>query len=200
MIVDNKKVLDNIILLSTKGEKGLYFGRRSTTGTAPDTYRTMGGLCHFLLNGTLYRDFNGIMTESGFRNWIGDYLDQNPEATNIWYFTSRNVIETISGWARNAVRISPESKTYGFDIHEYLATGARIKLVRCPLLNDPYTKGWGWLLNMDKLMYKTIDPLTLFPEAKNVGESEKIIDTYRWQHSLLLGDEASHGMSVGALL
>lgn len=183
-----------------KHEKMLYFGRRSSSGTAPTSSRSMGGLCHFLLDGTLYRDFNGIMTESGFRSWIGDYLDQNPEATNIWYFTSRNVIDIINGWAKGSVRISPESKKYGVDIYEYVATGARVKLVRLPMLNDPYTKGWGWLLDMDKIMMKTLSPLTLHKEAKNVGESERIIDTYRWQTSLLVGDEKSHGMSVGALL
>ena len=183
-----------------KSEKLKYFGGRSTGGTAPATKRTMGGLVHYLKNGTLYKDFNGILTESGFRRWMGDFKDLNPEAVNVKLFAAGNVIDIITNFGADKVRLSPESKTYGLDISTYRSRGLMVGLVPLPLLTDAQTRGWAFLLDMDKIMQKTLDPLFFYPEAKNVGQSELIYDTYREVTSMLLAGERNHAMGVNMLL
>lgn len=183
-----------------KKEKNLYFGGRATGGTAPATRRTAGGVTHYLKDGTLYQDFNGILTETGFRNFIGDYKDQNPDATSIWYFAAGNVIDIIGDWGLDKIRLNPMSKTLGIDILDYKARGITIKLVALPLLDIGITRGWGWLLDMERIRLKTLRRDTFFPDAYNVGMSEVIYDTYVGEYSLLLANESRHAMSVNALL
>lgn len=181
-------------------EKLLYFGGRASGGTAPTTKRMAGGLNHYLRDGTLFKDFGGIMTESGFRNFVGDYKDENPDATEVWLYAAGNVLDIITGFGLDKIRISPESKTYGLDIYTYISRGIRVNLVACPLLDVPVTRGWGWILDMNRIKLKTIDKDTYYPEAYNVGESEIIYDTYRGVYTLMVANEARHAMFVGALL
>jgi hypothetical protein len=179
-------------------EKLLYFGGRATGGTAPANRRMAGGLNHYLRDGTLWKDFGGIMTESGFRGFVGDYKDENPDASEVWVFAAGNVLDIITDFGLNKVRLNPESKTYGLDIHTYISRGIRANLVACPLLDVPVTRGWGWILDMNRIKLKTIDKDTFYPEALNVGESENIYDTYRGVYTLMVANEARHAMFVGA--
>lgn len=182
-----------------KSEKLIYFGGRATAGTAPATIRQMGGLYHYLYNGTMWKDFNSVMTESGWRGYLGDYKDQNPDATNVFAFVAGNIMDIIDGFGINKVRLTPESKTYGLDISTYNARGLKVNLVPLPLLTDPVTRGWGFILDLDKIKLRWLDKPMFYGDAKNVGMSERIYDLYRSQMSLLIGSESSHAMFVGAL-
>ena len=183
-----------------KKEKSLYFGGRATSGTNDSIIRLAGGMNHYLRDGTLYKDYNGIMTESGFRNFLGDYKSQNPDATSVYVFAAGNVVDLITNFGTDKVRISPKSKEFGLDILTYKARGITAQLVAMPLLDVPITEGWGFILDLDRIMLKTLDRDMFYPEAKNIGESEKIIDTYRGLFSLLVGNESRHAMFVNAYL
>lgn len=183
-----------------KWEQMVYFGGRATSGSNESTKRMSRGLTQFLRDGTLYKNFNGIITESGFRNFLGDYKDQNPDATEIMLFAAGNVLDRITDFGRDAIRIDPSSEMFGLDILRYKARGLMVKLVALPLLTDPTGRGYGYLLDLDRIGLKTLDRLTFFPEAKNVGESEVITDTYRVVTSMLLANESRHAMFVGAKL
>lgn len=183
-----------------KWEKLIMMGGRATSGTAPSTQRLSGGLVHYLRNGTLYKDYNGIFTQTGFDNLIGDYHDQNPDATNIKLFAAPNVLRQITYFASSKVRISPESTKFGLHITNYIGGPLNISMVPCPLLNSPQTRGWGWFLDMDRIKLKTLERTQFIPDAKGVGNSELIYDTFRAQASLLLANESRHLMFVGALL
>lgn len=183
-----------------KKEKLLYFGGRATGGTAPATKRLAGGAVHYLKDGTLYKDFNGILTESGLRNFYGDYKDENPDATEITHFCAGNVIDLIDYFAGDKVRITPQSKEFGLDMSTYRSRGLRINLVALPLLDVPVTEGWGFLFDMERIKLKTIDRDTFFPHDRNAGAGEIMYDTYRGVYSLLVANESRHAMHVGALL
>lgn len=183
-----------------KGEKLKMFGGRASGGTAPASRRMQGGLVHFLRNGTLAKDFNGTFTESGWDNMLGDYLDQNPDAKNIAAPMAPNVIRQINYFAKDKIRISPMSKKYGLDLTRYIGGPMEVDLIPLPLLTDPVTRGWGWLLDFSRIRLKDIDPPTYYPDAFNVGESEVIYDTYREVTSMLLANESRHLQFTGAIL
>lgn len=186
-----------------KWEKLTVMGGRSSSGTAPATKYMMGGLIHYLRNGTLYKDFSGVMTESGFRNFLGDYADQNPDARNIMLFCAGNVSDIISDFGDGKVRINePMQKKLGLGltVQMYQRRGLTVNLMPMPLFTDSITRGWGFLLDLDRIEQRPIDPEMFYPEAKNVGESEIIYDTYRVATSLLLANESRHAMFVGAKL
>jgi hypothetical protein len=175
-------------------------GGRATGGTAPATRRDAGGLVHYLRNGTLFKDFAGIMTESGFRSFARDYKDENPETVDAWCFCAGNVADIITDWGLDKVRLSPESKKYGLEINQYKAAGITFKIVAMPLLTDTETRGWGFILDMERIRLKILSPLTWYGDALGVGQSERIHDLYRLQAALLVGAENKHAMFVGAKL
>jgi len=183
-----------------KMEKLISFGGRASSGTAPASYYMMGGLVHYLRNGTLYKNFNGLMTESGFRSFLGDYKDQNPDATNVMCFVAGNIMDVIDGWGIGKIRISPMSKKLGLDVNTYKSRGLTVNLIPMPLFTDPVTRGFGFLLDMERIKLRWVDKPMFFPEAKNVGESELIYDLYRAVMSLMLANESRHAMFVNALV
>jgi hypothetical protein len=184
----------------TKSEQLRYFGGRASSGTAPATKYQQGGLVHFLKNGTLYKDFNGLLTESGWNNFIGDIRDQNPDRSVLNCFNAPNVNRQIRGFARSSVRISPDSTRFGVKVDQYVDGPVTCNLIDLPLLTDAQTKGWGWVLDLDRIWLKDVEKTMFYPDAKTVGESERIYDTYREVTSMLLANEEAHAMFIGATL
>lgn len=182
-----------------KFEKMLYFGGRATLGTSPADQRSMGGLNFYLRNGTLFKDFNGIFTETGLDNFLLSYKECNPDASQLSLFCAENVISKISQFAKDKIRISPDSKAYGLKINQYIGA-IMVNLVPLPLLSDVETRGWGWLLDMERITLKYLINTMFHPDAKGAGWSEIIFDTYRANASMLIGNEDRHAMFVGATL
>lgn len=180
-----------------KMEKAIYFGGRATTGTSPADIRLMGGINFKLRSGTLFKDFNGIFTESGFDDYLLGYHEENPDMKQITAFVAPNVISKISQFAKDKVRMKVADKTMGLWVTEYIGP-VRTTLVSLPLLADNETRGWGFLLDLESLRLKFLDRLMFYPEAKNIGESEQIIDTYRVVMSLMIANESRHSMFIGA--
>jgi len=181
-----------------KQEKMKYFGGRASSGTAPTSRRMQGGLVHYLRNGTLYHDYNGVFTESGFDEQIGNYHDQNPDAKVIDMLCAGNVIRQINYMCKDKIRLSPSSKKYGLNLNQYIGGAVSVNLIELPLLTDPICKGWSFFMDFTRLDLRDIDPPTLYKDAKAVGESELIIDTYRGVESMLIANESRHAMHVGA--
>lgn len=183
-----------------KKEKQVYFGGRASSGTAPATTYMAGGLRHYLYNGTLFKNFNGILTESAWDNYLGDYHDQNPDVQRVDAFIAPQVHRLITYWGKPLIRLSPDSKKYGLAIDMYKGPGLEVNLHEMPLMTDAETKGWGFILNPEYIRMKPLQKDAFFPEAQNVGESENIIDTYYGSHSMLIGSEFRHSMFTGAKL
>jgi hypothetical protein len=200
----NKYQNDKLFELKCKHENDILFSARSTGGTAPATLNYMGGICDYLMGGTLYKDFTGGFTESGFRGYLGNYFDQNPDVTGtVPLYTSSFVIEMVSMWDKDKVRISPESKVHGFDTFEYLCHGRRINLIPMPLMVDPITKGYGFIFDMERIAMKFPPEgrLKLMMNCKKAPEQgELLCDLYRLQFSLMVASESRHAMFVGANL
>jgi len=174
-------------------------GARSTSGTAPATTRTMGGLTSVLYDGTLFMDFSAGFTESGFDNWLGSYADLNPDKKRVSFIGAPNVLRQINYWLKDKIRISPNAQRFGLNIMQYFNGPLDIDLIRHPLLVDKVTSGWGFIIDWESIMLKEVQPLTYFPDAKSVGESEVIYDIYRELTSMLIANESCHAMMVGAV-
>ena len=184
-----------------KKEYLMYFGGRTSAGTAPATRRGMGGLNSTLRNGTLFKDFGGILTETGFRNMLGDYKDQNPDSTDVMVCTAGNVCDIVSDFGIDKVRLDPSSSEYGLDIMRFKSRGITAKLVPLPLLDrSSVTAGWGFVLDMSRIISKAIDRDTFYPWDRNKGAGgELAYDTFRGVYSLMVANETRHQMFVGAL-
>lgn len=182
-------------------EKLCWFGGRQTGGTAPATKRMMNGIQSILRGGTLFKDFGGSGTESAFDNWLGDYHDQNPDATNIACFMAPNVIRHVNYFAKDKIRISPNSKEYGLNLNRYIGGPLAVDMIPVPLFTGPDTRGWMFLLDLSRMKYTNVQNSgdTLILDAKSAGESEIIYDCYRAVPSLLVCNESRHSMAVGWL-
>lgn len=183
-----------------QSEKLRMLGGRASSGTAPATKRSAGGLNHFLRDGTLFKDFNGTFTESGFDNWLGDYSDQNPDMAYVDFLCAPNILRQINYFAKDKIRISPQSKAYGLNLKRYIGGPIEVNLIRAPLLKGAQLSGWGWLLDFTRIKLQDVARPKFYPDAKTVGESEIIYDTYREQTSMIVCNEDRHGMCIGASL
>lgn len=183
-------------------EKLAWFGGRQTGGTAPATRRMAAGIQAFTRSGTLFKDFGGVGTESAFDGWLGNYIDQNPDANNIACFAAPNVIRHINYFAKDKIRISPNSKEYGLSLNRYIGGPLAVDLIPTPIFNGPDTKGWLFLLDLSRMKYTNLQNSgdTLYLDAKGVGQSEIIYDCYRGVSSLLVCNESRHAMGIGWLM
>ena len=184
----------------TRKELGTLFGGRASTGTAPATIRTSGGLRHYLLDGTNYKDFAGSLTESTWDNHLNNYFTENYDAGDVFCPLGPKAKAKILNWgkARGRVELDKEnSNKYGFKIDTYDYDGKLVRLIRMPLLNQSViTSGWGWLLDMGRMKYKRVVADTYHPDIIGI-RSEEIIDCYRGASSLLIANENKHSMFVG---
>lgn len=173
-------------------------GRQLGTETAPDIRYGMGGIIHFLRNGTFHKDFGGILTETGLDNFIGDYHDENPDLTKIDAFMAPNVIRQINYMCKNKIRLSPDSKKYGLNLNQYIGGPLSVNLIPVPLWTDVTTKGWFFFLDLTRIRLKDIDNPTFYPWDRTPIAGELIKDGYRSVSSLLLANESAHAWAEGA--
>lgn len=184
-----------------KGEKTRWFGGRASTGSGTSTKRMANGIVQILRNGTLFKDFNGVMTESAFDNYLGAYHDENPDVMSVDYFVATNVARRISIFAKDKIQTNTaKSAQYGMNVKTYITLdGLDVNLIPMPLFIGAETRGWGFLLDTSRIFLKYIDTPKLFKDAKDIGVSEKIIDTYREVSSILLANQSRHSMHIGAI-
>lgn len=175
-------------------------GGRGTSGSGASIKRSAGGLNHFLRNGSLFKNFNGTFTESGFDNWLGDYSDENPDMDFVDFLCAPNIIRQINYFAKDKIRISPQTKKYGLNLMQYIGGPIKVNLIRAPLLKGPQLSGYGWLLDFTRIALRDVAKPRFYPDAKTVGESEIIYDTYREQTSMHVSNESRHSMCIGANL
>ena len=183
-----------------KTEKLKMFGGRGTSGSGASIKRASGGLNHFLRSGSLFKNFNGTFTESGFDNWLGDYSDQNPDKDFVDFLCAPNILRQINYFAKPMIRISPQAKMYGLNLMQYIGGPIKVNLIRGPLLKGPQLAGYGWLLDFTRIKLQDVSRPMFHPNAKTVGESEIIYDTYREVTSMLVSNETRHAMCIGANL
>ena len=141
-----------------------------------------------------------MFTESGFDNWLASYHEDNPDAHQISFACAPNIIQQINWFAKDKIRISPNSKKYGLNLNQYIGGPLTVDLVPMPLLTGATTRGWGFLLDWKRIKLQDIDRPTYYPDCLEVGQSEVIYDTYREVTSMLVANESRHGMCVGATL
>jgi hypothetical protein len=139
------------------------------------------------------------MTHTGFRNMLGDYKDQNPDSTNVVCICAGAVADLVNGFGLSDLKLDPSSETYGLDIMQYKARGLTAKLVPHPLLTSGAVRGWGFILDFDRIRRKVLDPETYYPWDRNKGQGEVQYHAYRGINSLLLANESRHLMFEGAL-
>jgi hypothetical protein len=184
-----------------KSEKLKMFGGRGTSGSGASIKRSSGGLNHFLRDGTLYKNFSGSFTESGFDNWLGDYADQNPDKETVDFLAAPNILRQIGYFAKDKIRISPQAQQYGLrQLKQYYGGSINVNLIRAPLLKGPALSGWGWLLDFTRIELKDLEKTMWHGDAYDIGLNENILDTFRENTSMLVSNETRHAMCTGATL
>jgi len=183
-----------------KFEKDVLFSYRSDTVSTQSGYtsnyiKTMGGLVEKLDGGTNYFDVGGILTESGFDNWLVKIYTGMPDSTKLTAFIAPEVYQILNNLVKPLIRVSPNVKKYGMQINQYQGA-VNLDLIPHPLLSGPELGGWMFLLDLDhiKLIYQQRPQLELDTYVKRAGFVE---DKYSAMVTLLAANEKRHGMAVG---
>ena len=181
-----------------KFEKNLFYGHRSSTAGDSFDRRTMSGLVEKLATGTnVLTVSGGILTESAFDNWLIDVWNGMADAEHLTLFASGKLIQIINHMAKPLITMSPNSKMYGLQLKRY--TGAiNVDLVPVPLFNDNITKGWGFLLDLNRVKLKWLRKPVL---KKNYSGDlyDDIRDKIVAEPSLIVANEIAHGFIENAM-
>ena len=185
-----------------KLEKALMFSYRSDvasteSGFTSQQIKTMGGFVEKLRDGTNYLDVNGVLTETILDDWLTDVYTEFPDSTSLIAFCAPHVYKTINHIAKPLIRLSPNSKTYGIQLQQYMGA-INLDLVPHPLLAGPTMKGWMFILDLShvKLVYQERPRLELDVAMKRYNYIE---DKYKAMVSIIIANERRHGMAVNIL-
>lgn len=173
-------------------EKGVMFGARSIdTSTGSYDIRTMGGLIQWLATGTNVFTVDGLLTESALDNWLVDVWTEMPDTQVLTLFAAPHLINIINQIAKPLIRLSPNTKIYGMQLNQYMGA-VKVDLVPCPLLKGLTLKGWGFLLDLNKVAIKYLRPAIL---SKDVGlrSDDQIRDMIDASATMMVQIEKNHG-------
>lgn len=182
-------------------ENSLMYGYRASVAGSDFNIRTMGGLTHWLANGSNVLDVpGGVITESMLDNWLTDIQTRRPDLTTLTLFAAPNLINKINQIVKDATttNVSPNSKLYGMQIKRYKGA-INLDLVPAPLLSGPYLKGWGWALDLSHIKLKYLRPVMLKKGVNNFNDDDFIRDRIRTEVSLIVAIQQRHGMITNGL-
>jgi hypothetical protein len=185
-----------------KKEKSHWMGGRAALNPTLTTVRRQsGGVIERLRNGTLYKDYTGIITESGFENHLGEYFDTNPTIDRPAVLMAPNVYRIVARFNKQAIQTSIDATKWGIpNLKEYQIGGKTVNLVQVPQFIGPYSKGWYFVLDFSRMILKTMTNDTYHPDPGLMyNKSERAAYMYRGQWSLLVANEQCHSMAVNAL-
>lgn len=179
-----------------KVEKQLYFGYKSSASGTTYNYRVMGGLVEKLATGTNVYTVPGLLTETGFDNWLDKVYSNMADATSLTLFASPRLISVINRFAKEKIQTSPKTKEYGMNLRRYFGA-VDVDLVRCPLLSgDTTLQGWGFLLDMDRVNLAYLrNPMLL--KNTYTERAEYVEDKIESELSFILSNEIAHGFIEG---
>lgn len=182
-------------------ENSLMYGYRASVAGSDFNIRTMGGLTHWLANGSNVLDVpGGVITESMLDNWLTDIQTRRPDLTTLTLFAAPNLINKINQIVKDATttNVSPNSTLYGMQVKRYKAA-INLDLVPAPLLSGPYLKGWGWALDLTHIKLKYLRPVMLKKGVNNFNDDDFIRDRIRTEVSLIVAIQQRHGMITNGL-
>ena len=181
-------------------EQAFLFGDAFEQTSGTQTLRGTGGLINEISTNVLAA--GGVLSESDFTDsFLGDVFRYQPEIpldTKLAFF-SPILIAAINSWAKGALRITSNEKSFGVKIGTYVSAHGELKIIRHWLLKD-FTEfqKYGFVVDPQFTSYRFMDGLDTKLHVNTQADSvSSIQDEYRTACGHQLGLEKAHGVISG---
>jgi hypothetical protein len=180
-------------------EQAFLFGDRFEDTSGTQVRRGTGGLLfHITTNVT---DVDGVITESDFEEFCRTLFRYHPTVTSPkkLFLANPVMVSGINFWAKNALQITQNEKTYGIRIATYRSGHGDLDIVKHWLLSDlSQFSTYNFALDPSNVKYRYLPGLDtklhLDTQAKSVTISQ---DEYRTYAGLQVMQEKTHGILHG---
>lgn len=181
-------------------EQAFLFGDRAeVAGSYGGSRRTTSGLVNLI--STNVTAAGGVLTEAEFESFLRTVFRYQPATGNPSkvLFASPVMISALNFWAKNALQVRSDEKTYGMRIASYRSGHGDLDIVRHWLLGDfnDWTK-YSIVIDPSLVTYRFLKGLdTKLHLDIGLKTSEQYLDEYRTHAGLQLELEKAHGMVTG---
>lgn len=178
-------------------EAALHGRKKEDTASAANPIRAAGGIDEHITTNVL--SAGGTLTESEFRDWLGDCFRYRVSAGGRGaklLLAGQPLINTINSWGLNKLQLnSTASQTYGMDISTYEAGFGRVEVIYHPLLEQGYN-GTGYLIDPDGTMFRPLRATKLHMNIQDPGEDGRKHE-YRTEATFQFALEKAFGLVEG---
>lgn len=190
-------------------EQAFLFGARFEDTSGSQARRGTGGLIYYIT--TNVTDIAGTITEADFEEFIRSVMQYRPalSAPTKLFIANPVMVSAINFWAKQAVQIDQNEKTFGVRIARYRSGHGDLDIVKHWLLaefvtqNQADTSGFGtmnFVLDPTNLKYRYMAGLdTRFVTDTQPKNYTKTLDEYRTVCGLQVAQQKTHGILKGVL-
>ncbi len=180
-------------------EQAFLFGDGFEDTSGAQTRRGTTGVLNFVT--TNVTDFGGVITEGEFEAFMRTVFRYHPtvSAPEKWFLCSPILISALNFWAKNALQVTQDVKTFGVRITKYRSGHGDLNITRHWLLED-FTefKQYGFVLDPENIKYRFLQNLDTKLHTDIQQKQEEVHrDEYRTHAGLMLLQERTHGVAKG---
>jgi len=180
-------------------EQAFLFGDGFEDTSGSQTRRGTDGLLNYIT--TNVTDFGGVISEGEFENFMRTVFRYHPTVTapEKWFLASPIIISAVNFWAKNALQVDQNVKTFGVRVTKYRSGHGDLNITRHWLLED-FTefKKYGFVLDPENIKYRFLTNLDTKLHTDIQQKQEEVHrDEYRTHAGLMLQQEKTHGIAKG---
>ena len=180
-------------------EQAFLFGDSFEDTSGTQTRRGTGGLLEYIT--TNVTAFGGVITEGEFEAFMRTVFRYHPtvSAPEKWSLCSPILISALNFWAKNALQVTTDVKTFGVRITKYRSGHGDLNITRHWLLEDfKEFKQYGFVLDPENIKYRFLTGLDTKLHTDIQQKQEEVHrDEYRTHAGLMLQQEKTHGIAKG---
>jgi len=180
-------------------EQAFLFGDGFEDTSGAQTRRGTEGLLSWIT--TNVTDAGGVVTEGTFEEFMRSVFQYHPtvSAPEKWFLCSPILISAINFWAKNALQVTENVKTFGVRVTKYRSGHGDLNITRHWLLEDfKEFKQYGFVLDPENLKYRFLQNLDTKLHTDIQQKQEEVHrDEYRTHAGLMLQQERTHGILKG---
>ncbi len=180
-------------------EQAFLFGDGFEDTSGSQARRGTDGLLNYVT--TNVTDFGGVISEGEFENFMRTVFRYHPTVTapEKWFLASPIIISAINFWAKSALVVNSDVKTFGVRVTKYRSGHGDLNITRHWLLED-FTefKQYGFVLDPENIKYRFLTGLDTKLHTDIQQKQEEVHrDEYRTHAGLMLQVEKTHGVAKG---
>lgn len=184
-------------------EAALLFGNRDSFTGAGGKQQTFTGGLEFFITSNVYDVAGTEPTLRAFMEFMEVVMQEGEGGVQFgsgtkYFFCSNRWLTTFDGWKEQKLEMKPIDNTLDLEVAEIVTSHGKIILVPEPLLDKMGHPDWGFVLDLNHLVYRFYQGRdTKILEGRQGNGIDGYIEEYLTDFGLQIELEAAHGIVKG---